>query len=125
MRNLHLVPLFGLLFASLAAYAEPATEKSNGLDGGALYAEHCIECHGRAAVSPSLSALSNMTAEDCLEFTRSCGSASWRSSPMASGRCGAVDDSQVDRGAQTRKGHARCRRDHVQRQDAAGTRCGT
>ena len=64
MRNLHLLPLFGSLFASLAAYAEPAAEKSKGLDGAALYAEHCIECHGRAAFSPSLSGLSNLTAEE-------------------------------------------------------------
>ena len=64
MRNLHLFPLFGLLFASLAAYAEPATEKSNGPDGAALYVEHCIDCHGRAIISPSLPALSNMTAEE-------------------------------------------------------------
>ena len=64
MRNLRLLPLFAILFASLAAYAEPAAEKSKGLDGAALYAEHCIECHGRATISPSLSALSNMTAEE-------------------------------------------------------------
>ena len=64
MRNLHLLPLSGFLFASLAAYAEPAAEKLAGLDGAALYAEHCIECHGRATISPSLTALSNMTAEE-------------------------------------------------------------
>ena len=46
MRNLRLLPLFAILFASLTAYAEPAAEKSNGLDGAALYAEHCVECHG-------------------------------------------------------------------------------
>lgn len=36
----------------------------DGYDPAALYAEHCVECHGRAAFSPPLSGLANMTAEE-------------------------------------------------------------
>jgi len=36
----------------------------DGYDPAALYAEHCIMCHGRAAFSPPLSGLAKMTAEE-------------------------------------------------------------
>ena len=64
MRHSCLLYLFGILFASIASAAEPAAKQSDELNGAALYAEHCIECHGRAAFSPTVAALSNMTAEE-------------------------------------------------------------
>ena len=64
MRTLRLLPLFGILFAATAASADPGAEKAKGLDGATLYAENCIECHGRAAFSPSLPNMANMTAEE-------------------------------------------------------------
>ena len=64
MRNPHLLPLFGILFAATAVSADPAAKKSGGPDAEKLYAERCAECHTRAAFSPDLNALSNLTAEE-------------------------------------------------------------
>ena len=33
-------------------------------DPAALYAQHCVECHGRAAFSPPLSGLAKMTTDE-------------------------------------------------------------
>jgi polyvinyl alcohol dehydrogenase (cytochrome) len=52
----------------LAFYATPGAaadgESGKELDAAALYAENCVACHGRAAFSPSLPRLANMTAEE-------------------------------------------------------------
>ena len=64
MSNPYLLPLFGILFAATAVSADPAAKKSEGPDAAKLYAERCAECHTRAAFSPSLEALSNLTAEE-------------------------------------------------------------
>lgn len=55
----------GLVLLSIATLPTGATDAAeNGYDPAALYAENCIECHGRAAFSPPLSGLANMTAEE-------------------------------------------------------------
>ena len=53
----------GLLFLCALAHAADATD-SGAPDPAALYAEHCIECHGRAAFSPAIDKLANLTAEE-------------------------------------------------------------
>lgn len=62
-----LTPWMGAVTIAGACFAAPAGSEapsSGGLDGAALYAEHCVDCHGRGAFSPSTAALANMTAED-------------------------------------------------------------
>lgn len=50
--------------ALIASPVVSAAEKAKELDGAALYAEHCVACHGQGAFSPSVIALANMTAEE-------------------------------------------------------------
>ena len=51
-----------LFFSALAHTAEP--EEAGAPEPAALYAEHCIECHGRAAFSPAIGLLANLTAAE-------------------------------------------------------------
>ena len=55
--------IFGLLLSYALAHAPGATEV-DAPDPAALYAEHCIECHGRAAFSPAIDLLANLTAAE-------------------------------------------------------------
>lgn len=50
--------------ALLAPQLAWAASSGDPPDPAALYAEHCIACHGRAAFSPALDGMSNMTAEE-------------------------------------------------------------
>ena len=59
--ELRSVLIFGALFFHVIAHA---ADEAVAPDPAALYAEHCIECHGRAAFSPSIDKLANLTAEE-------------------------------------------------------------
>ena len=56
------IALILLSITNLSSPVVAATE--NGYDPATLFAENCIECHGRAAFSPPVSGLANMTAEE-------------------------------------------------------------